>query len=70
MVIRVRRLSEIFELSDEVTIEWRKLYNGEVKKFIPNEISLGRSNQGVMGVEDMQNAWGRGNMYTKLYWKT
>ena len=32
MVIRVRRLSEIFELSDEVTIEWRKLYNGEVKK--------------------------------------
>jgi len=53
MVIRVRRLRGIFELSDEVTIEWRKLYNEEVQTFIPYEISLGRSNQGVMGVEDI-----------------
>ena len=53
MVIRVRRLSGIFELSDEVTIDWRKLYNEEVQKFIPYEISLGRPYQGVTGVEDM-----------------
>lgn len=51
MVIRVRRLSEIFELSDEVTIEWRKLYNGEVKKIhtlrnITGEIESGSNGCG------------------------
>ena len=52
-MIRVRRLRGILQLSDEVTTEWRKLYNEEVQKFIPYEISPGRSNQGVMGVEDI-----------------
>jgi hypothetical protein len=55
---------------DEVTGEWRKLYNEELLKLYSSPILLGRSSQGELGGQGMWHAWERKEKCTRFWWES